>query len=160
MNALCLITEVLNLSNHEPSSYIDGDHPTGIPQEVSYETMPSCAVLQIYMCSNRLGKKRLGHVLSYLCNWCTWTNMCGPSEYAQPPYFYLQSVGSATTDILSTEKPRFNLVKESLGSSIDSTNDDDDMYINICRWVTDNHNNCGTNHRQTHRHTYTLVWYQ
>ena len=34
--------------------------------------------------------KRLGCVLSCLYDWCTQKNRCGPSEHAQPPYFYLQ----------------------------------------------------------------------
>ena len=34
----------------------------------------------------------------YLCD------MCGPSEYAQQPYFYLPSVGVVTTDILGNRK--------------------------------------------------------
>ena len=54
--------------------------------------------------------------------------MCRPSEYAQLPYFYLPSVGVVTSDVLSKEKPRLNLVKEKLGLSVDLTNDDDDMY--------------------------------
>ena len=64
-------------------------------------------------------------MLACLCDWCTLKNMCEPSEYAQPPYFYLPSVGVVTTDVLSKEKPRLDLTKESLGLSIDSTNDDD-----------------------------------
>ena len=66
-------------------------------------------------------------MLSCLCDWCTLKNTCGPSEYAQPPYFYLPSVGVVTTDVLSKEKPRLDLVKESLGSCVDSTNNDDDI---------------------------------
>ena len=59
----------------------------------------------------------------YVIDWCTLKNMCGPLEYAQPPYFYLPSVGVVTTDVLSKGKPRLDLAKESLGPSIDSTND-------------------------------------
>ena len=43
-------------------------------------------------------------VLSCLHDWCTLQNMCGLLEYAQPPYFYLPSVGVATTDVLSNRK--------------------------------------------------------
>ena len=46
--------------------------------------------------------------------------MCGPLEYAQPPYFYLPSVGVVTTDILSNRKA------SAWGLSADLTNDDDD----------------------------------
>ena len=31
-------------------------------------------------------------MLSCLCDWCTQKNTCGPSEHAQPPYFYLPGV--------------------------------------------------------------------
>ena len=36
--------------------------------------------------------KRLGCVLSCLCDWCTLKNTCGPLEHAQPLYFYLTRV--------------------------------------------------------------------
>ena len=36
--------------------------------------------------------KRLECVLSCLCNWCTYKNMYGPLEHAQPPYFCLPSM--------------------------------------------------------------------
>ena len=50
--------------------------------------------------------------------------MCGPSEYAQPPYFYLPSVGVVTTDVLGIGKA------SAQSSSTDSTDDnDDDIYI-------------------------------
>ena len=63
--------------------------------------------------------KSLGCVLSCLCYWCTLKNMCGPSEYAQPPYFYLPSVGVATTDALRNRKA------SAWGSSTDSPHDDE-----------------------------------
>ena len=46
--------------------------------------------------------------------------MCGPSEYAKPRYFYLPSVGVATTNVLSNRKASAG------GSSADSTDEDDD----------------------------------
>ena len=46
--------------------------------------------------------------------------MCGPLEYAQPPYFYLPSVGVVTTDVLSNRKA------SAQGLSTDSTDDNDD----------------------------------
>ena len=46
-------------------------------------------------------------------------NMCGTLEYAQPPYFYLPSVGVATTDILSNWKA------SAWGLSTDLSDDDD-----------------------------------
>ena len=49
--------------------------------------------------------------------------MCGPSEYAQPPYFYLLSVGVVTTGILSNRKG------SARGSSTGSTDDDDDDVV-------------------------------
>ena len=66
-----------------------GDPPTGIAPKVWYVTMPSCAVLHIYTSVTQFGKKRLGCVLSCLCDWCTLKNMQGPLEYAQPPFIYL-----------------------------------------------------------------------
>ena len=52
--------------------------------------------------------------------------MCGLSEYAQPPYFYLLSVGVVTTDILSNRKA------SAQGSSTDLTDDyDDDYYATV-----------------------------
>ena len=66
--------------------------------------------------------KKLGCVLSCLCDWCTLKNMCGLSEYAQPQYFYLPLVGVVATDILSNRKA------SAQGSSTDLT-DDDDIWI-------------------------------
>ena len=47
--------------------------------------------------------------------------MCGPLEYAQPPYFYLLAVGVVTTNILSNRKA------SAQGSSTDSIDDNDDI---------------------------------
>ena len=46
--------------------------------------------------------------------------MCDLSEYAQPPFFYLLSVGVVTTDILSNRNTSIQ------GLSTDLTDDDDD----------------------------------
>ena len=67
--------------------------------------------------------KSLGHVLSCLCDWCTLKDMCGLSEYAQPPYLYPPSVGVVTNDVLSNRKVQ--------GLGTDLTDDDDDMAYTI-----------------------------
>ena len=56
-------------------------------KKVWYMTVPSWAPHIYKWYPTQL--KRLGCVLSCLCDWCRLKTMCGPLEYAQPPHFYL-----------------------------------------------------------------------